>query len=117
MPLEIVGCPIVREADGLAMSSRNTYMNAEERQAALILSQSIRLGEQLVKDGERDATVVKAAMTALIETEPMAEIDYVEVVDGLTMESIDTIQGEILCAIAVKINNKVRLIDNFIAEV
>ena len=117
MPLEIVGCPIVREADGLAMSSRNTYMNAEERKAALILSQSIRLGEQMVKDGERDANVVKSAMTALIESEPMAEIDYVEVVDGLTMESIDTIKGEILCAIAVKINNKVRLIDNFIAEV
>jgi len=117
MPLEIVGCPIVREADGLAMSSRNTYMNEEERKAALILSQSIRLGEQLVKDGERDANVVKSAMTALIETEPMAEIDYVEVVDGLTMESVDTIRGEILCAIAVKINNKVRLIDNFITEV
>lgn len=117
MPLEIIGCPIVREPDGLAMSSRNTYMNADERKAALILSQAIRLGEQIVKDGERDASVVKAAMTALIETEPMAKIDYVEVVDGLTMESIDTIRGEILCAIAVKINNKVRLIDNFIADV
>lgn len=117
MPLEIIGCPIVREPDGLAMSSRNTYMNADERKAALILSQAIRLGEQIVKDGERDARVVKAAMTALIETEPMAKIDYVEVVDGLTMESIDTIRGEILCAIAVKINNKVRLIDNFIADV
>ena len=117
MPLEIVGCPIVREADGLAMSSRNTYMNAEEREAALILSQSIRLGEQLVKDGERDAKVIKSAMTALIETEPMAKIDYVEVVDGLTMESVEELKGEILCAIAVKINNKVRLIDNFITEV
>ena len=117
MPLEIVGCPIVREADGLAMSSRNTYMNEEERKAALILSQSIRLGEQMVKDGERDAAAIKGAMTALIESEPMAEIDYVEVVDGLTMESVDTIRGEILCAIAVKINNKVRLIDNFIASV
>ena len=117
MPLEIVGCPIVREADGLAMSSRNTYMNEEERKAALILSQSIRLGEQMVKDGERDAAAIKGAMTALIESEPMAEIDYVEVVDGLTMESVDVLKGDILCAIAVKINNKVRLIDNFIASV
>ena len=117
MPLEIVGCPIVREADGLAMSSRNTYMNEEERKAALILSQSIRLGEQMVKDGERDAAATKGAMTALIESEPMAEIDYVELVDGLTMESVDVLKGDILCAIAVKINNKVRLIDNFIASV
>jgi len=117
MPLEIVGCPIVREEDGLAMSSRNTYMNAEERQAALILSRSIRLGEQMVKDGERDAAVIKAAMVELIESEPMAEIDYVELVDNLTMESLDTLKGDILCAIAVKINNKVRLIDNFIATV
>ncbi len=117
MPLTIVGCPIVREADGLAMSSRNTYMNAEERKAALVLSQSIRLGEQLVKDGERDASVVTGAMRALIESEPMAEIDYVEMVDGLTMESIQELRGEILCAIAVKINGKVRLIDNFMAEV
>ena len=117
MPLEIVGCPIVREEDGLAMSSRNTYMNAEERQAALILSKSIRLGEQMVKDGERDAEVIRKAMVELIESEPMAEIDYVELVDNLTMESLETLKGDILCAIAVKINNKVRLIDNFIATV
>ena len=117
MPLTIVGCPIVREADGLAMSSRNTYMNEEERKAALVLSQAVRLGEQLVLDGERDAAVVTGAMRALIESEPMARIDYVELVDGLTMESIPVIKGEILCAIAVWINEKVRLIDNFMTEV
>jgi pantoate--beta-alanine ligase len=117
MPLQIVGCPIVREADGLAMSSRNTYMNAEERKAALILSKSIKLGEQMVKDGERDAAKITGAMKELIQSEPMAEIDYVELVNGLTMESIDEVKGEVLCAIAVKINGKVRLIDNFIAEV
>ena len=117
MPLQIVGCPIVREADGLAMSSRNTYMNAEERKAALILSKSIKLGEQMVKDGERDAAKITGAMKELIQSEPMAEIDYVELVNGLTMESIDRVEGEVLCAIAVKINGKVRLIDNFIAEV
>ena len=117
MPLTIVGCPIVREADGLAMSSRNTYMNAEERKAALVLSRAIRLGEKMVQDGERDAAKITGAMTELINAEPMAEIDYVELVDGLTMESIPVVRGEILCAIAVKINNKVRLIDNFMAEV
>ena len=117
MPLQIVGCPIVREADGLAMSSRNTYMNAEERKAALILSKSIKLGEQMVKDGERNAAKITGAMKELIQSEPMAEIDYVELVNGLTMESIDEVKGEVLCAIAVKINGKIRLIDNFIAEV
>ena len=117
MPLQIVGCPIVREADGLAMSSRNTYMNEEERKAALILSRSIKLGEQMVKDGERDAAKITGAMKEMIQSEPMAEIDYVEMVNGLTMENIDEVKGEVLCAIAVKINGKVRLIDNFIAEV
>ncbi len=117
MPLEIVGCPIVRESDGLAMSSRNTYMNVEERNAALILSKSIKLGKELVENGERNAEVVISKMTELLESEPMADVEYVEVVDNLTMESIKEIDGEILVAIAVKINNKVRLIDNFIAEV
>ena len=98
------------------MSSRNTYMNAEERQAALILSKSIFMGKKLIEDGERDASVVKAKMTELINTEPMAEIDYVEVVNNLTMDSIDEIKGDILVAIAVKINNKVRLIDNFMMD-
>jgi len=116
MNLEIVGCPIVREEDGLAMSSRNTYMNEEERKAALILSKSIRLGQEMVEAGEKDATKVCEAMTKLISTEPMADIEYVEIVNNATMEAVDTIEGEILCAIAVRINNKVRLIDNFIAQ-
>ena len=116
-PLEIVGCPIVREADGLAMSSRNTYMNVEERSAALILSKSIKLGQELVEAGERDAEVIRTKMTELLNSEPMADVEYVEVVDNLTMESVDELKGDILVAIAVKINNKVRLIDNFICEV
>jgi pantoate--beta-alanine ligase len=117
MPLEIVGCPIVREEDGLAMSSRNTYMNDEERKAALILSKSIKLGQSLVEAGERDASVVRAKMLELLETEPMADVEYVNVVNNLTMEDIDTIKGDVLVAIAVKINNKVRLIDNFMTTV
>ena len=117
MPLEIVGCPIVREEDGLAMSSRNTYMNAEERKAALILSKSIKLGQQLIEDGERNAEVVRTKMTELLQSEPMADVEYVNVVNNLTMEDIDKIEGDILVAIAVKINNKVRLIDNFMLTV
>ena len=117
MQLEIVGCPIVRETDGLAMSSRNTYMNVEERSAALILSKSIFMGQKLIEDGERNAQTVRAKMTEMLESEPMAEVEYVEVVNNLTMESIDTIDGEILVAIAVRINNKVRLIDNFMMTV
>ena len=116
MPLEIVGCPIVREADGLAMSSRNTYMNAEERQAALVLSRSIRLGKQMIADGERNVKTITDAMRAEIEKEPMARIDYVEIVNNRTMESIDTVKGDILCAIAVYIDEKVRLIDNFMED-
>ena len=117
MNIEIVGCPIVREEDGLAMSSRNTYMDEKERKAALILSRSLLLGKKIINDGERDAKVVVEKMKELINSEPMADIDYVEIVNNETMESVERINGEILCAVAVKINNKVRLIDNFIMNV
>ena len=117
MPLDVIGCPIVREADGLAMSSRNTYMDADERKAALILSKSIKLGQELVEQGERNAIVVREKMIELLESEPMADVEYVNVVNNLTMEDIDVIEGDILVAIAVKINNKVRLIDNFMMTV
>jgi len=113
--IEIVGCPIIREEDGLAKSSRNTYLNAEERKAALILSKSIFLGEKMAKEGEKDADKIVAAMIANIETEPMAKIDYVSAVDGITMQPVKTIEGTVLVAMAVYIG-KTRLIDNFIIE-
>ena len=113
--IEIVGCPIVREADGLAKSSRNTYLNPQERQAALVLSQAVFLGQELVKVGETDADKITAAMTDKILSEPLARIDYVSAVDGLTMEPVKTIQGTVLVAMAVYIG-KTRLIDNFIVE-
>jgi pantoate--beta-alanine ligase len=115
MDIEIVGCPIVREEDGLAKSSRNTYLSAEERQAALILSKSIRLGQEMVEKGETDTTKVVEAMKELISTEPLAKIDYVKAVDGLTMQQISKVQKPMLVAIAVYIG-KTRLIDNFIVE-
>ena len=113
MPLSIHGCPIIREEDGLAKSSRNTYLSPESRKQAVILSKAIFLGKKMVEDGERDAAKIKKAMTDLINTMPLATIDYVEIVDGMTMQSIDTLKGEILCAIAVNIGGEARLIDNF----
>lgn len=113
--IEIVGCPIIREEDGLAKSSRNTYLSEEERKAALVLSHSLKEGRNLVDAGEKDAAKVKKAITDIIEKEPLAKIDYVEVVDWNTLEPVERIDGPILTAIAVYIG-KTRLIDNFIVE-
>ncbi|MEY8338530.1 pantoate--beta-alanine ligase [Lachnospiraceae bacterium 62-35] len=115
MGIEIVGCPIVREADGLAKSSRNTYLSLEERKAALVLSKTVRLGQELVSRGERSAKALEDAMKANIAAEPLARIDYVTAVNGMTMEPVEEIKGEVLVAMAVYIG-KTRLIDNFIIE-
>ncbi len=115
MDIEIVGCPIIREEDGLAKSSRNTYLNPEERKAALILSQTIKLGEQMVRDGVTDAEQLISAMKANLEKEPLAKIDYVEAVNLDTVEKVNKIEGTTLVAMAVFIG-KTRLIDNFIVE-
>ncbi len=113
--IEIVGCPIVREADGLAKSSRNTYLSQAERQAALVLSESVFLGQKMVAEGETDANKIVAAMTEHIQAQPLAKIDYVSAVDGVTMDPVDQIAGTVLVAMAVYIG-KTRLIDNFIVE-
>ena len=113
--IEIIGCPIIREEDGLAKSSRNTYLSAEERKAALILSKTIFMGEKMVNDGEKDAQKVIDAMVANIASEPLAKIDYVSAVDGVTMMPIKKIEACVLVAMAVYIG-KTRLIDNFIVE-
>ena len=115
MPLTITGCPIIREADGLAKSSRNTYLSIEEREAALVLSRSIFLGKEMVEKGERDCKRILAAMTEEIEKEPLAKIDYVKIVDLDTMQQVEKIDRGILAAIAVYIG-KTRLIDNFMYE-
>ena len=113
--IEIVGCPIVREADGLAKSSRNTYLNSDERKAALCLSRALNLCRKMITDGETDAEMVVKAITAEIEKEPLAKIDYVEMVDFNTLEALKAVKKPVLCAVAVYIG-KTRLIDNFIME-
>ena len=110
--IEIVGCPIIREDDGLAKSSRNTYLSAEERKAALILSRSLELGKRALENGERSADKIREIITESINTEPLSRIDYIEVSDLFTLERQDTITSDILVAIAVYIG-KTRLIDNF----
>lgn len=115
MDIEIVGCPIIREADGLAKSSRNTYLSAEERKAALVLSQSILAGKQLAEQGEADAKKIVQKMTDIIKAEPLAKIDYVKIVDLMTMQQIEKIDRPFLAAIAVYIG-KTRLIDNFMIQ-
>ena len=110
MDIEIVGCPIVREEDGLAKSSRNTYLSSEERKAALILSKTEALGKELAKT-EKDANKVVEAMKKNIETEPLAKIDYVEAVDALSMAPVEKLEGTCMLAMAVYIG-KTRLIDN-----
>lgn len=113
--IEIVGCPIIREEDGLAKSSRNTYLSPEERQAALCLSRGLKAGRELIDSGETSAEAVKAAIRAEIEKEPLAKIDYVETVNAETLEEAETTSAPLLAAVAVYIG-KTRLIDNFIIE-
>lgn len=115
MNLEIIGCPIIREADGLAKSSRNTYLSAEERQAALVLSRAVKAGQAMVQAGEKDGEKVLAEMRRIISEEPLAHIDYVEMVKWDTIEIHHRVDCPVLVAIAVFIG-KTRLIDNFIQE-
>jgi pantoate--beta-alanine ligase len=115
LPIEIVVCPIVREPDGLAMSSRNAYLKPEERKAALVLSRSLRRAEELITAGERSSEKIAAAIRALLAAEPEARVDYVEVVDADTLTGRPRIEGRTLVALAVWIG-KARLIDNLLAE-
>lgn len=114
--VEIVACPIIREEDGLAKSSRNTYLSKEERKAALVLSKSLRLAKNTLVNGERSATKLKAIMIEEINKEPLAKIDYAEIVDSDSLENIELIDRNILIPLAVYIG-KTRLIDNFTFEI
>lgn len=115
IPVEIVACPIVREDDGLAMSSRNTYLSADERKAALCLSKAIFEGEKMAKNGASVGEVLEK-IKELISSEKLAKIDYISAVDLETIKDVDNFNKDTLVAIAVYIG-KTRLIDNFIYEV
>ena len=110
--IEIVGCPIIREKDGLAKSSRNMYLSKEERKAALVLSRSLKLAKEKLEAGERNAEVIKEVMINEINKEPLSKIDYVEIVDSESLQSVKEITDNVLVPIAVYIG-KTRLIDNF----
>ena len=111
MNLEVVVVPTVRESDGLAMSSRNTYLNPEERKAALVLWDSLGLAEQLFGEGQRSADDIREQMVALIGKEPLAKIDYVSVADPETLEELTTVESSAVVSLAVYVG-KTRLIDN-----
>jgi pantoate--beta-alanine ligase len=115
MELEIVTVPTVRESDGLAMSSRNTYLSPEERQAASILFKALALAQRLTRGGEQDAEKIRDQMTALIQREPLACLDYVSIADAETLEELDMLHRPAVASLAVRIG-KTRLIDNIPLE-
>ncbi|WIF94141.1 pantoate--beta-alanine ligase [Caminicella sporogenes] len=114
--VKIVPCPIVREKDGLAMSSRNTYLSKEERKAALILSKTLFKAEEMIKNGERNSTKIRDFIINNIKSEPLANIDYVEIVDAKSLKYLNEIKGDVLIALAVKFG-RARLLDNIRLEV
>ena len=115
MDIEILVAPIVREEDGLAMSSRNSYLTREEREEARVLFRALRMAEDLVKKGESRADRIVAEMCRMIEAKERAQIDYVSIVDPQTLQQISELSGAALIAVAVKFG-KTRLIDNVIVE-
>lgn len=110
--IEIVPCPIIRESDGLAISSRNSYLSAQERQAAVIISKSLKLAKQMLCQGQRNAEIIKQLIIDKISSEPLAHINYVDIVDAVTLKPMSNITTPILVAVAVYIG-ETRLIDNF----
>ena len=114
--IDIVVCPVTREADGLAMSSRNAYLSDEERKAAVILNKALEYGEQLMMSGrEQQTSSIKNKITALIQSEPLAAIEYIEIVGPQYLEKIEEVKTPAVIVLAVKIGNT-RLIDNIIVD-
>lgn len=116
LPVDVVGCPIVREPDGLAMSSRNVYLSADERAQALTLRESLALAERRVAAGVRDATAIREDIIDLLARCPLLRADYVEFVHGETLEPVETLAGEALLALAAFVG-RTRLIDNAVFDV
>ncbi len=115
MDVEIVPCPIIREADGLAKSSRNAYLNPEQRKAALILSQSLNQLKKVMESGETDCKILKKHLADAVSTEPLGILDYGEIVDWYSLQPVEKVEGKVLVALAVHFGNT-RLIDNFTFE-
>ena len=114
-PLEVVVCPTIREADGLAMSSRNKYLEGEDRKAAVVLFQALNAAKEAYQGGERDAEMLRSRMKNVLEAEPRAQIQYVSCADYNTLEELEIIKGKALLSMAVLLG-KTRLIDNFVLE-
>jgi len=112
-PIEIVVCPTLREADGLAMSSRNTFLNPEERQAATVLFRALSAAKSAYDSGERDAEKLRALVRETVNAEPLARLQYVSCADYDTLEELETVRGKALLSMAVYVG-KTRLIDNFV---
>ena len=111
LDVEIVGAPIVREADGLALSSRNSFLSPAEREASLALPRALKAGAEAVRDGERDPRRVVERMTAVIQDEPAARLDYLEALDAVELQPVESLDGETLLAGAIRVGST-RLIDN-----
>lgn len=115
MNLEVIVAPTVRESDGLAMSSRNIYLNPQERQAAIALFKALTLAQNLWEKGERNAETIRKKMTSLISKEPLAKIEYVSIADAQTLKELSKIDETALASLAVRVG-KTRLIDNIVLE-
>ncbi len=115
LDVEIVGHPTVREKDGLAMSSRNTYLSEEERESALSLFKALNFAQNLVKEGERDVAVLKKKLKEFIESHPFTKVQYIEFVDPSELTPVEKVEKETLCALAVFVG-KARLIDNMLIK-
>lgn len=116
LEVDIIACPIIREADGLALSSRNTYLSADERQQALVLSKALKKAMEMIKNGARDVMAIKKEMISMIDSVSASEIDYIEFVDNASLKQVEILEGVVLIALAVKIG-KTRLIDNMVVEI
>jgi len=114
--IDVVACPTVRESDGLAMSSRNIYLEPDERRSAAVLYRSLRLAERMTAEGERDPAVVKAAIREMVADEPIVSTEYIEAVAWESLEPVERMDGEVLIALAARVG-KARLIDNILLEV
>jgi pantoate--beta-alanine ligase len=113
LSIEVMGMPTVREADGLAMSSRNTYLLPEERKAALSLYRSLQKAKQLLQNGERKADRILQEVKGILQSDPLVRIDYAQICDARTLQDVDRVEGDVVVALAAYLG-KTRLIDNFV---